>query len=311
MHSDALRKRNTTKGLLEQSDSKYDIGPFRVGPFQFTVNYQHPPIDRRTRILTTCIVAGSMVFAFLAITGVKAWTMRAHPFISIAMSGFIHLALLGSPVAALFLWWHLGGRRREEQRLSELIALQTFDEQPSRISVRGRPTELMQFASIRDEFFEPQLFHTSHRMINMRIEYRVLIAGFVCIFFILFLFLSGLGHQRWWLVTLIVSSTWYLVLRGIPDAPTYYRFVPGRLDRLRFPWILRRKPEVLNLDLRHAKIRIDLASRRKMVEIKAAGWPLVLRRDNIPSPLNFSVTLARTALSTATPPPLPMDALTG
>lgn len=299
----------TPSSLLEQSERKYDIGPFRVGPFKFIVNSQHPPIDRRTRIQTVFVVAGSVVAA-LALPPILQELLYQSPR---SLSRFIaasgHLRLMIIPPLVFFLWWKLGGRRREDRLLKDLIGLQSFDEDESRIHVRGRPSELLEFSAIRDELFEPQVFYASHRMIGVSLIARTLLAmaGFAIAAFII----EKRGWQEWWLAAAIALPCLYLMVRGTPDTPTYYRFVPGRLDVLFFPWLLPAKPRVCNLDLRKVRLRIDLTSRKNMVAIEGFEEPIEFRRDNLPDPLGFALSLSRAALSTATPPHLPMDALTG
>ena len=48
-----------------------------------------------------------------------------------------------------------------------------------------------------------------------------------------------------------------------------------------------------------------------MIVIGSLIEPVGFNRDNLSEPLEFSMALVQAALSTATPPPLPMDALTG
>lgn len=296
-------------GLLEESERKYDIGPFRVGPFKFIVNSQHPPIDRRTRIRTVLVITGSVVAALVLPSIIEDFLFQSPRTLGrfIAASG--HLRLMIITPLVFFLWWKFGGRRREDRLLKDLVGLQSFGDAESRIHVRGRPSELLEFAVIRDELFEPQVFYASHRMIGVSLIMRTLLAmvGFA----IAALVIEKRGWQDWWLAAVIAVPCLYLMVRGIPDTPTYYRFVPGRMDVLLFPWLLPVKPRVYNFDLRKVTLRIDLTSRKEMLIIETQPEPIEFRRDNLPDPLAFSLALARAALSTATPPDLPMDALTG
>jgi hypothetical protein len=153
------------------------------------------------------------------------------------------------------------------------------------------------------------LFFASHRTIGVSLIGRTLLS--MAAIAIGGIALEKGGLQHWWVILFIVMPALYVIVRGIPDTPTYYRFVPGRLDVLFFPWFLPAKPRVCSFNLRTVTLRIDLTSRKNMVVIENLNEPVEFRRDNLPDPLGFAIALSRAAISTATPPPLPMDALTG
>src|SRR5436190_18739982 len=93
MSDDASIKPKRTRGLLEQSHSKHDIGPFRVGQFKFIVNYQHPPIDRRTRIITMCLIIGSMLIGQIAWLFVIAIVGHSHRIVGFVLNSLVYTCL--------------------------------------------------------------------------------------------------------------------------------------------------------------------------------------------------------------------------
>ena len=310
----------TSNDLLERSDDKHDVERFKVGPFRLIANYQHPPIDPRSLVHTTCVVAAATAFALIVPMLLKGWLWPGRvPFlVDLSLNSVIWLIVL-TP-ALVNAWWKLSGREREKRRLPELASAQSPLVCETRIEIRGRPSELLRFVEIRGEMFEPQVFQETHTVLGMSLQMRMMLS--CALAFGASYILMRNGFQRYWWAgfTMIVFA--YFVFRGIPRPPTYYRFVPGRLDFFVFSWMKSKEPiEVVQFDLRDARIRIDLTSRKHMIRLAPRGDDLddpykqanilEFRRDNTPSPLEFSLALVRAALSTASPPPLPMDALTG
>lgn len=304
------RRQITNRGPLERRHAKYDVGPFRVGPFELVANYQLPPLDRRTRTITVAVVTGSVLFAIATTVALRLWIVSYHPLLGAVASGLTPAAILGSSFVALYVWGWLSFRPREKRLLAHLASLNSEEDRPARFTVRGRPSELLEFAAIRNDLFEPQTFYASHRSIGMRLEWRVLFTLLLVLIATLTV-VSGATGRFWWLIYLVLPGLAYLIIRGLPVQPTYYRYVPGRMDCLRFRWFLPGKPRITSLDLRSARLRIDLTSQRDMIVVDIPPRLIALRRDSLPDPLDFALAIARFALSTATPPHLPMDALTG
>jgi hypothetical protein len=94
--------------------------------------------------------------------------------------------------------------------------------------------------------------------------------------------------------------------------PTYFRIVPGRLDVMRFNNLRNRLVGVCRLDLRKAKLLIDL--RRGVIFIDDADghtgeFPIVWMRRATRERLAYHLLLA--ALSSYQAPDLPDDKLLG
>lgn len=310
---------STSSSLFERSDDKHDIARYKIGPLRLVANYQHPPIDRKTQIHTVFIVTASIVFAFMTPLLLRFWywNNRVSLWGSLLTSSNIWLILIVPPV--VHGWWKFGGQRREKRLMRELSAAQS-PLTDARIEIRGRPSELLRFTELRDEMFEPIVFQETHSMLGMSLQLRLILSMSV-IFFASYILMRN-GFQRHWWVGVTLIGIAYFILRGIPCPHKYYRFVPGRVDFFVYPWLRSIRPtKAAQFDLRGAHIRIDLTSRKEMILIAPPGddldnplkrtQHLLFRRDNTPSPLEFSIALVRAALCTATPPPLPMDALTG
>lgn len=86
--------------------------------------------------------------------------------------------------------------------------------------------------------------------------------------------LSLLGPWDYWaimcLLTLPFMWTW----------PTYLRISPGRLDVLRYPLLGAGKPRVRTIDLRHARVLVNLRAQSVIVEPADAHTPALAVQTN-------------------------------
>jgi hypothetical protein len=91
--------------------------------------------------------------------------------------------------------------------------------------------------------------------------------------------------------------------------PTYFRLVPGRLELLWYSPFRKRPIERTVVDLRTARVLVDL--RQFVVATEAANKPLELSIALMPRRKRFAYMLFLAALSTHEPGPLPEDELVG
>lgn len=214
-----------------ESDHKFDRRAVRCGPFVLVANLQHPPLTRRYAVLNTIALllgfalVGCALFAstLLVHSGWK-WTGR---FIGVTLNLLYLLMVLPMVLTVARL-----SRRIEERAMRELEPLHMSGSPPaaSRVFVRGRPTELLQFANLTDALFEPQFFGTRHWLIVRRIDMRII--GIISAWTVAAIIIwTGTWRTPRSLTFLLVALplVTYMLTLGIPRRPVYYRVTPGRM----------------------------------------------------------------------------------
>jgi len=118
-------------------------------------------------------------------------------------------------------------------------------------------------------------------------------------------------RKHWWIIAFVCIPGLYLLLRGRPLRPTYIRIIPGRLDRLDFGFFGTRTVRVESVNLRGAKLEVDLTALKDFVVVEAEGQSFRIDRDRVAQPLQFALAVTQASLTTAETPQIPMDELVG
>jgi hypothetical protein len=284
-------------------DSKHDRPSLCANGFRLIANLQHPPLTHLYRNMRYYAVRGGFGVGFILYVVVPPLLARSGLFVLLGLS---LLVLQGLVQRAPFVAWDMLGRRRDKVRLGELEALGEKDEVEPRIQVRGRAVELLEIAGLPDASFEPRIFRVAQRYLGLSLESQLVVL-ILCGVGVVF----GLFARARFPCFLMPLLIWVVLLYGLLRSPSYYRVIPGRVDILRFPTLRQHPDHVEQIDLRGAKVRIDLTSTKEYIHIQGRERTYQFRRDDTCHPLGFAVAIAHAARTTAETPNIPMDALLG
>lgn len=247
--------------------------------------------------------------------------------------------LLGMAVGAVLLF-------REYQRRMRWHRTPLKVDESARVVVFAVPGIAKELAEIGDEFFEPAIFMMSSGILLDKgqpkkpscagrrgwITREMIIAGLgslaigALVFVVLKLFWSSLSGHVYRPNYLAMAAA--AVAMRLPFAmlrPSYLRFVPGRVDVIRYRWLGRNPPEIRSYDLRAHRVRLwawGLALELPTMptvgqpDAPSAEWHSLLWSEH-GSYANYfgSHGILRAALmatlSSKTPPPLPPNDLVG
>lgn len=176
----------------------------------------------------------------------------------------------------------------------------------ARVQVVGDLRELSHFADIEDAPFEPIIVERFYAASSMAFVVIVgIFIGAVIQYAIQHFLKSTLGLAN-------AGQMLGFVLAWIPARlfPVYYRFVPGRLDVLRFSMFTGKAILLSRIDLRSGMVRVSFAKRKAEIET-SEGQFLEIRLWTLAEPFRFVKGLVQAAINTHPAPPLPDDQLLG
>lgn len=249
----------------------------------------------------------SIVFVF-TLLGVLAFvgTQRALSGIRIEALALI-AAGIGLPFAARgWTWVRWRSRTADLHRHSD----------PScRLCVIGHPNDLLVHGPLDDFPFEPAVFR-SFATVGTTVQWITAIP-------IVVMAIAGLAYPRLFTAMLpllpgsshigiVIYGAGFVVVAAIAVAwfwPRYYRVLPGRLDIMDYRPLARRGRLIRSIDLRSAKLLINLRFWTVRIETDGESEEFLFRF--MPDRRRFAHTLLLAAVSTAPAPPLPDDELIG
>lgn len=139
-----------------------------------------------------------------------------------------------------------------------------------RVRLRVEPGRATEVGPIVDGPFEPQVHHAAFAIHN---PVGVYMWGFVAL-------LGALCWTAWWMLgrgllpALPMATYHFYFVIAVMSAiapfyvlfPTYYRVSPGLLEVLRYRPLLAGKPRIQKIDLRRARVLVDLVNARLVIE---------------------------------------------
>lgn len=299
-------KGNRANGLPEIGDPKYDVARMRIGAMDVCVNVHQAALTPRNTVFLVIAIAVGIGASFGVYLALYSLSSKFARFCApVVFGGFVWSA--ARTLAGLH--WNLA-RHRELALLPRLKTLGTSGTTEAVIALRGRPSEILKFAELNESGFEPRLFRTAHYALGMKLELRVFTA-MCAVSIAVWQVVAHPLFRALPMVGLLALPLFYLMVRGIPRPPVYYRLIPGRLDRLAYGFLRSKPVAATSVVLRDAPVYIDLTARKEFVRIGFAGGPVEFRRDRFSDPLGFALAVAQARLSRAETPPIPMDELLG
>ena len=226
------------------------------------------------------------------------------------------VAAAGSAVLAL----HLIRRGLNKVGTSELNEWKTVPGSVppnGRIVCVGSPRELALLArrgEIQDRPFEPEAFAGAVSPHSTRVDRAIVWGGYVLSMATAVLFLLITREWFWvWVFAVPLADVYLLIMRRF--RPSYYRLVPGRVDVLFESGDLPGRLASQSIDLRTPRVVVDLTQACVFVvespapgaEPRSTELPFGMVKDRYA----FSHTVLLAAASSATPAPLPENALLG
>lgn len=234
-------------------------------------------------------------------------------------------------VIVLFIRWH-----RSESRWSRTpIRLNEED----RLVVIATPAEALRLKDVHDQFFEPIVFRLSHAIDRMddgpgstrstllqrsgaadALPYVAAWAASLCAFELSWRAISGAWMSFNYISILLSAAMARLMLGWL--RPTYLRFVPGRVDVIRYGWFGRAPARFRSYDLRTTGRRIRICMWSLAFadppaypfadpEWRSIEWADRRTMSGSLRRLDIARAALMAALSTRTPAPLPEGELLG
>lgn len=205
-------------------------------------------------------------------------------------------------------------------------------DESTRVIVFALPEDARELAEVRDEFFEPVVYlmpmasvadqeSSAPRATKARRTIRLIIDSVIALLILGLIHAAVFGVTgRWvrmnYVTILCIVAVFRLV--GMWVRPTYLRFVPGRVDVMRFGLFGRKPARTISIDLRGRRVRIAMwgVMFEDTLADGTAAWrsiewsPRGMMASAFAGP-EFARAALRSALSSHRPPPLPEHELVG
>lgn len=272
---------------------RYDGPSVRRGPLHLVSNLLNHPLTLSYMSIRLWISLVALV-ACLSMQMIAPMGMSSFP----RMLGAVLLAE-ATAVLIIFgpdLYWRTLRRRLDRRLCDRFLELQTVGDLPSRITATGTFGELIDIGELPDASFEPYLFRATAPGTWMRPPMRLIAATIVVVLAVTLAY----EKPRHTAMALSVCACVLLIL-ALPyiRRPTYYRIIPGRLDRLEFGIFGKEAICCDSIDLHTERIEINLSGEKKYIRFGRHEFGRSIDANRVHDPYRLAQAIVHGAISTA------------